>query len=203
MREIVPGIFQWSSYSKEKGIDFNGLIVEAQGERVRRERVIVDPPPASAEDLREIERRRPYAAIVITNRDHTRESAILRERLGTKVLLPKEDAPLADLTADGTYDGGERLPAGLIVIRIPYAKSPGECALLFQAGGVLIVGDAVIGKPPGSLSLLPPDKFPQPDRVKEGLKVLLQYPFDVLLVGDGASVLTGGRETLSAFLRES
>lgn len=197
MREIIPGIFQWSSYSKEKGIDFNGLIVEAQGERV-----IVDPPPASPEDLLKIERRRPYAAIVITNRDHTRESALLRESLGTKVLLPKEDAPLADLPADGTYDDGERLPAGLIAVRVPHAKSPGECALFFQAGGVLVVGDAVIGKPPGSLSLLPPDKFLEPDQVKEGLKVLLQYPFGILLVGDGASVLTGGREALSLFLRE-
>ena len=197
MKEILPGIFQWSWFSQEKGMDFNGhLIVEG------RERVIVDPPPMSPEDQVQIEKHRPIGFILITNRDHVRETYACRKFFGAKVLVPDQDASQIPIQTDGTYKNGESLPCSLKAIHIPDAKSPGECAFLLNRDkGVLILGDALIGKPAGRLNLLPPDKFADPKKAKEGIKVLLQASFDAVLVGDGVSILTQGKQAVQDFLR--
>ena len=84
---------------------------------------------------------------------------------------------------------------------LPHGKTPGETAFLFRGEvPALIVGDAVIGKPPGSLSMLPPQKFADPAAAKEGLALLLDCDFEALLLGDGQSLPTRGRQALEAFL---
>jgi hypothetical protein len=76
------------------------------------------------------------------------------------------------------------------VIQLADNKTPGESALLLERdAGILILGDALIGKPPGALSLLPPDKFAD-------VGVLLGQAFDTVLVGDGRSILAGGKDAL-------
>ena len=93
-----------------------------------------------------------------------------------------------------TFKDGELLPGGIWVIHLQDQKSPGESALFLQQGkGVLIVGDALIGKPPGALSLLPPEKYADAAKAKAGLRRLLKYQFDAVLVGDGTSILTGAK----------
>ena len=66
--------------------------------------------------------------------------------------------------------------------------------------GLLIVGDALIGKPPGSVGMLSAEKYADAAKAKEGLKRLLKYNFDALLVGDGASILTGAKPVVEKFL---
>ena len=197
MKEILPGIFQWSWFSEEKGMDFNGhLIVEGN------DRILIDPPPMTREDQDQIERRQPIRCILITNRDHVREAEACRKLFQAKVLVPEKDASAIPFAVDGTYKNGETLPGGLTAIHVPDAKSPGECALLLNRGnGVLILGDALIGKPPGQLNLLPADKFANAKKAKEGLGVLLEASFDTVLVGDGVSILTQGKKAVQDFLR--
>ena len=197
MKEILPGIFQWSWFSQEKGLDFNGHLIVEKGERV-----IIDPPPMNPEDQSQIERKRPIGTILITNRDHIREAEVCRKFFRAKVLVPEGDAPEIHIQADGTYKHGESLPCRLKAIHIPDAKSPGECAFLLSRGkGVLILGDALIGKPPGRLSLLPPDKFADHKKAREGIKGLLASSFDAVLVGDGVSILTQGKQAVQDLLR--
>jgi len=59
----------------------------------------------------------------------------------------------------------------------------------------------LIGKPPGKLNLMAPEKYKDPSKAREGIRVLLNYKFDSILVGDGASVLTGGKQAVEEFLR--
>ncbi|MCP9447501.1 MAG: hypothetical protein NNA22_08025 [Nitrospira sp.] len=70
----------------------------------------------------------------------------------------------------------------------------------FLIAGVLIVEDALIGKPAGGVGMLPADKYADAVKAKEGLRRLLQYEFDSLLVGDGASILTGAKPIVRRFL---
>jgi glyoxylase-like metal-dependent hydrolase (beta-lactamase superfamily II) len=106
-----------------------------------------------------------------------------------------------DLKPTHTYTDGELLPGGIWVIRLKDQKSPGESALFIQQGkGVLIVGDALIGKPAGSVSLLPVEKYADAAKAKEGLRRLLKYEFDSLLVGDGTAILTGGKSAVVRLL---
>src|SRR5262245_3928965 len=191
MNEVLPGIHQWSWMSPEKRIDFNGLCVVEHGESV-----LVDPVPFAEGDEERIRSLGAPKTILVTNRDHSRRSFEYRDLFGARVLAPAADAAALPFPADATYEPGERLPGGFIAVAVADAKSPGETALHHPGRRVLVLGDALIGKPVGELSFLPPDKFADMARAREGVRALLALDFDALLVGDGASILTGGKDAI-------
>jgi hypothetical protein len=192
MHAVPRGVYEWSHFSEEKQLDFNGHLVTSG-----RELVIIDPPPMSDEDAAFVERLGQVIAIVLTGRDHVRESARYRTLFRTKILAPAQDAPLMEITVDGLFKHGDRLLGVLRVIQLADNKTPGESALLLERdAGILILGDALIGKPPGALSLLPPDKFADVGKATAGVGVLLGHAFDTVLVGDGRSILAGGKDAL-------
>ena len=192
MKHLLPGIQQWSVFSADKQLDFNGLLLT-----INDHCIVIDPPPLEPADHTAILKGPPVDYVLLTNRDHTREAETCRRDFRAKVYVPAADAPLMEIAADKAYQDGELLPGGLWVIHLDGMKSPGESALFLDRGkGILIVGDALIGKPPGRVSLLPAEKFPDFAKAKEGLKRLLKYNFDVVLVGDGVSILMGGKEAV-------
>src|SRR5687768_1392472 len=192
MKPIFPGVWQWSWFSEEKQLNFNGLFLT-----IGEHRILVDPPPLTAEASTTIRRQGQLDYIIVTNRDHAREAVACQRDFGCQLQVPDADAPQMNLKPTKTFKDGELLPGGIWVIHLADQKSPGESALFIQQGkGVLIVGDALIGKPPGELSVLPADKYADAAKAKEGLRRLLKYQFDAILVGDGTSVLTGAKEAV-------
>ena len=73
-------------------------------------------------------------------------------------------------------------------------------AISREMGGILILGDAIIGNPPGALSLIPEPKLDDPSKLKRSLRKLLDCDFDVLLLCDGQPVLRGGKLKVAEFL---
>jgi glyoxylase-like metal-dependent hydrolase (beta-lactamase superfamily II) len=196
MKEILPGIWQWSWFSEEKHIDFNGLFL-----MVGEHKILVDPPPMTDEARSFVRRNGPVDYIIVTNRDHAREAAAYQTEFTCRLYVPEADAAQMDVKPAKTFRDGELLPGGIWVVQLSDQKSPGESALFLErGGGVLIVGDAVIGKPAGTVSLLPGDKYPDAAKVKDGLRRLLKYNFESLLVGDGASILSGGKSVVERLL---
>ena len=53
----------------------------------------------------------------------------------------------------------------------------------------MIVGDAVIGNPPGTCTLLPDRVVDDPGRLRQSVRDFLELDFDTLLVGDGVAIL--------------
>ena len=196
METLFSGIETWSWYSEEKGIHFNGYLIGTG-----KECVVIDPPPMTIDDKQDLSING-VKAVILTNRDHAREAMECRLLLNTRIWAPEADAPeMESVTVDHTYKDGDMLPAGLKAVSIPNGKSPGESALyLNQHGGIFVLGDALIGKPDGTLTLLPHDKYADIKKAKEGLRRLLNYDFEVVLVGDGKSIPTGGKKALEAFL---
>ena len=189
MNALFPGIWQWSWFSEEKQLDFNGLYLT-----VGEHRILVDPPPMTAEAVSTIRRGGGIDYIVVTNRDHAREAARYQAEFKCQLQVPEADAPQMELTPTKTFKDGELLPGGIWVIHVLDQKSPGESALFIQQGkGVLIVGDALIGAPAGSLRMLATEKYADPAKAKLGLRRLLKYTFDSILVGDGANLMTGAK----------
>lgn len=200
MKQLLPNIWQWSWFSEDKQLDFNGLFLTA-GEH----KMLVDPPPMTAEARSAVRRNGPVDYIIVTNRDHVREAAACQVEFACRLYVPEADAPQMDVKPTHTYTDGELLPGGIWVIQLKDQKSPGESALFIQQGqgqgkGVLIVGDALIGKPAGDVCLLPSEKYSDVAKAKNGLRRLLKYEFDSLLVGDGASILTGGKAAVQRLL---
>ena len=195
MREIVPGIHTWSWFSEEKGLDFNGFFARREGEAV-----VVDPPPYQDGDLLQMEQLGPPQAILITNRHHVRNSREFAAHFRIPIRIHEADAPMVDLQLADTFRDGDALPAGIRAISVPDSKSPGETALHVPWADTLILGDALLGKPPGSLSLLPDSKFQDPRKAREGLRRFLEVFFRTILVGDGTPILHRGKEALQEFL---
>jgi len=212
LKQVLPGMWQWSWFSEEKKLDFNGLLL-----MVGEHRVLVDPPPMAPEDVEQVKRLGQVDYIAVTNRDHVRESATYRSEFRCQLWFPEADAPQMDVKPDKTYKDGELLPGGIWVVHLRDQKSPGESALFIQQGpgkdasrrggdgrvenGIMIVGDALLGKPAGSVSMLAAEKFADPHKAREGLRRLLKYNFDVLLVGDGASIFGGAKQAVETFLQ--
>ncbi len=196
MKQLFPDIWQWSWFSEEKQLNFNGHFLT-----VGEHRILVDPPPMTAEDLSQVKRGGQVDYLVITNRDHEREAAAYQKEFRSQVMVPAADAAEMGIKADKTYQDGELLPGGVWVVHLKDQKSKGESALFLQRGtGVLIVGDALIGKVPGSVTMLPAEKYADQAKAREGLRRLLKYNFDTILVGDGTSIMTGAKQAVEKAL---
>jgi glyoxylase-like metal-dependent hydrolase (beta-lactamase superfamily II) len=199
MKNILPGIWQWSWFSEEKQLDFNGLFLT-----VGEHKILVDPPPMTGDASSLILRNGPVDYIIVTNRDHAREAVKYQGEFHCQLHVPEADAAQMDLKPTKTFIDGELLTGGIWAIQLTGQKTPGESALFIQQGkGVLIVGDALIGKPSGSVSMLPAEKYADAGKAREGLRRLLKYNFDSLLVGDGASILTGAKQAVERLLQPS
>jgi glyoxylase-like metal-dependent hydrolase (beta-lactamase superfamily II) len=191
MREIVSGIFTWPWFSAPHGYNFNGFLIPE-----RSGNICIDPAEPDPETEAEIARRG-AARIILTNRNHVRAANRVRAATGARTAIHPADAQYArgqDAELDDELRPGDRI-GPLDVIAVP-GKSPGEVALHWPGRRILIVGDAVIGNPPGSCSLLRERVIDDPPRLRASVRQLLELDFDVLLVGDGESILTAAQQKL-------
>ena len=193
MRTVVDGIVGWSWLSPPHGYDFNGWLA-----RHPDGNVCIDPVEPT-DDVLAFLAREGVARIVLTNRNHTRRAALVRERTGAPNAIHPADA--AHARAQGTIVDaelrvGERV-GPFVVVAVP-GKSPGEIALHDPSRRLLVVGDAVIGNPPGRLSLLREQVMDDPPRLRASVRALAALDLDVLLPGDGVPILADA----SARLRE-
>ena len=196
MKQLLPDIWQWAWFSEEKQLEFNGLFFI-----VGEHRVLVDPPPLTPEARGLLRRTGPIDYIIVTNRDHERETTACQKEFHCAVWVPAEDAPYMGLKPTRVFRDGELLPGGIWVVQLKGQKSPGESALYLERdSGVLIVGDALIGKPAGSVSMLPAERYADIDQATMGLRRLLKYEFQSLLVGDGVSILAGAKQQVQRLL---
>lgn len=198
MREILSGIFTWPWFSEPHGYNFNGYFLLHPGGNL-----CIDPVEPTAADLEEIASLG-ASRILLTNRNHSRAANKIRARTGARTAIHPADAPHArkegaDLDAE-LHIGAKVGP--LDVVGAP-GKSSGEVVFHWPERRILIVGDAVVGDPPGRCKLLPEKVVDDPARLRESVRSLLALDFDILLPGDGAPILedakTRLRELVEAF----
>jgi glyoxylase-like metal-dependent hydrolase (beta-lactamase superfamily II) len=191
MREVVSGIYTWPWFSAPHGYNFNGHLIRHAGGNL-----CIDPVEPAEEDLNEIARHG-VARILLTNRNHSRAANKIRARTGARTAIHPADAPHArsqSAELDDELNIGDKV-GPLVVVGVP-GKSPGEVALHWPERKILIVGDAVVGDPPGGCKLLPEKVVDDPARLRESVRSLLALDFDILLPGDGAPILQGAKEQL-------
>jgi len=193
MREILPGIFTWAWFSAPHNYDFNGHLLTVPGGNL-----CVDPVDAAPEVLAELARHG-VARVLLTNRNHVRDANRVRSRTGARTAIHPADASHArgqGAELDDELQVGARI-GPLTVVGVP-GKSPGEVALHWPDRRILIVGDAVIGTPPGQCGLLRDKVMDDPTQLRTSVRRLLALDFDTLLVGDGVPILTGAKDQLRA-----
>ena len=191
MREIVTDIFTWSWFSEPHGYNFNGhLIRRPEGN------LCIDPVEPGEEGLDEIARLG-VSHILLTNRNHSRAANRVRERTGARTSIHPDDAAHArdqGTTLDDALAVAQTI--GPLVVVEAAGKSPGEVALHWPERRLLIVGDAVVGNPPGYIGLLREKVMDDPQRLRQSVRQLLDVDFDTLLVGDGEPILEDAKARL-------
>ena len=191
MREIVSDIFTWPWFSEPHGYNFNGYLVCHPGGNL-----CIDPVEPTEDVLEEIARYG-VSRILLTNRNHSRAANRVRARAGARTALHPADAPHArsqGTELDDELKVGEKV-GPLLVVGVP-GKSPGEIVLHWPERRILIVGDALVGAPPGRLKLLPEKVVDNPAALRQSVRGLLALDFDTLLPGDGEPILSGAKEWL-------
>jgi glyoxylase-like metal-dependent hydrolase (beta-lactamase superfamily II) len=185
MRTVLDGIVMWSWLSPPHGYDFNGYFI-----RHPEGNLVIDPAEPDEEVLALLAREG-VARILLTNRNHGRRAGLVRERTGAPVAIHAGDAAHAraqDVPVDAALTVGERI-GPFTVVGVP-GKSPGEVAFHCPKRRVLIVGDAVIGNPPGALSLLRERVMDDPPRLRASVRALAALDPEALLPGDGTPIVT-------------
>jgi glyoxylase-like metal-dependent hydrolase (beta-lactamase superfamily II) len=194
MREIVPDVQTWSVLSPDKGYAFNGYAVSTEDGKV-----LIDPPQPGEDGWDAVDLLAPFAGVWITNRNHSRAAAAFRERYALTVWAHEADADPLQAGADRTVLGDERLSGDIGLIHVP-GKSPGEIAFHLPRSRALVVGDLVIGVPPGELSTYPDEVIDDREELHRSAGRLLEYDFDALLLCDGEPLPSGGKEKLREFV---
>lgn len=188
MREIVTDILTWPWFSEPHGYNFNGHLVRDPGGNV-----CIDPVEPTEQDLETLVREG-VSWIVLTNRNHSRAANRVRASTGARTVIHADDADHA--RSQGT-ELDDMLEVGATIgpfdVVDASGKSPGEVALFWRDRGILIVGDSIIGNPPGRCGLLPERVMDDPARLRSSVRALSGLEFDTLLVGDGESVLRDAR----------
>ena len=143
--------------------------------------ICVDPVEPTEDDLHAIAREG-VSRIILTNRNHSRASNRLRARTEARTAIHSDDADHAQSQGteldDALVVGGRIGPLEIIDAS---GKSPGEVALFWPDRGTLIVGDAIIGNPPGRCGLLPERVMDDPVRLRSNVGKFLDLDFDTLL----------------------
>ncbi|MCH7819668.1 MAG: hypothetical protein IIB40_08920 [Candidatus Marinimicrobia bacterium] len=199
MEEILKNVYTWSIFSSEKGFNFNGWFILKQNPLFGN--VVIDPPQPSDDDLAQMRSLGGVREIIITNRDHIRWSNELKNKFDASIRMPSADASLVEIEVDSTFDDGDALAGFLKAVHVPNNKSPGETALYWQARKILILGDALIGEPPGDVSLLPREKYVDVTLTQKGISVLVDLDFDALLLSDGQPIPKDGKMVVKNFIK--
>jgi glyoxylase-like metal-dependent hydrolase (beta-lactamase superfamily II) len=177
--------------AEAQGYDFNGYFINhASGN------LVIDPVEPSSDDL-ETMADQGVKHILITNRNHSRAANLVRKETDALTAIHPSDADHArseGCLIDEAFSVGETI--GPLMAVPADGKSPGEVAVYWPDRGVLFLGDAAIGNPPGRCSLLPEDKLDNPQRLHASLRALLDVEFDVLLFSDGAPILSDAKARL-------
>ncbi len=195
MREIVSDIFTWAWFSEPHGYNFNGhLLRHPDGN------LCIDPVEPGEGVLEQITREG-VARILLTNRNHSRAANSVRAKTAARTAIHPDDAAHArsqGAEIDDELRVGDEI--GPLQVIGASGKSPGEVALYWRERRILILGDAVIGNPPGSCGLLPERVMDDPTRLRMSVRKLLDLDFETLLVGDGEAILGGAKARLEALV---
>ena len=201
MIKLLDDIYTWSVFSDEKQLNFNGWFIQNQLSSFGN--IIIDPPEPSEKDLVQMQKLGGVQQIIITNQHHIRRASVIREKFNSKLQINSADAPNIELTIDSKFTNGSLIAGFLTAVVVPNNKTAGETALYWAERKLLYLGDALIGDPPGKLRLLPEKMYADIQRAKNGIKTLMDLDFDILLVGDGDSILSGAKTAVAEFINSN
>jgi len=192
-----PNLWGFSLFNAERNLDFHSVFWSRPAGNV-----LIDPLPLTAHDAAHLDRLGGVRDIILTNSDHARAAAELRERTSARLWGPRLEPAFLESLGARALEREHSLGADLEVLELSGSKTPGELCLLLE-GETLVVGDLIRGHRAGRLNLLPDAKLGDKALAIGSLEALTQREgIDAVLVGDGWPVFRAGSAALLELLRE-
>ena len=190
-------LWGWSVFNVERNLDFNSVAwIRPEGN------VLVDPMPLCDHDRGHLAELGGAGVIVVTTSDHLRAAEALAREFDAELVGPRGERESLPAACSRFVGEGDQVVPGLVVMEMHGSKTPGELALCLE-GSTLITGDLVRGQRGGQLNLLPDAKLADPRAARQSVDRLagLQAT-EVVLVGDGWHVWSGGQSALRGILTQ-
>jgi glyoxylase-like metal-dependent hydrolase (beta-lactamase superfamily II) len=199
VREVIAGVFHWLAIHPRIHVEVSSYWLEDGG-------VLIDPLLPADVGLAWFEqRKRPPAAILLSNRHHYRDSGRFQSAFGCAVYCNR--AGLHEFTHGEpvtAFDPGDTLPGGVVAHEVG-GLCPDETALQLPARRALVFADAVVrggshGQT-GPLGFVPDALMDDPSPTKRQLleafaRLLGELDFEHLLLAHGGPVIGNGRAQL-------
>ncbi|HIA46412.1 MAG TPA: MBL fold metallo-hydrolase, partial [Candidatus Hydrogenedentes bacterium] len=187
----LPNLFTWTDFNEERNIDFNSVLICLDGDNI-----VIDPLPLGEHDLSHLKQLGGIDWIVLTNSDHIRDAAELRQHFNAKVAGPAGEKEGFGYDCDRWLKHGDDMADVLKVIVMDGSKTSGELCLLYD-DQTLITGDLIRAHKPQSLMVLPDAKLKDPQAALESIRRLTEYTqIETVLVGDGWHLFAEGHKEL-------
>jgi hypothetical protein len=194
MREVLPGIFHWTTMHDPISVRVSSYYVEPAG-------IVIDPkvPEGGFAELP----GRPQQ-VVLTSGHHRRDSAAFADEYGIPIRASQAAAERLGPDVDAqTFGEGEELAAGVTALHVGVLCPDEDALQIAVAEGAIAFADSLI-RYADELSFVPDELLgDEPEAVKAGLKQrfegLLTRDFDHLLFAHGDPLVGGGRDALRRF----
>ena len=193
---IGNSLFHWSAYDPACKCELSSTALLTTGGAL----VVIDPIPLAGPAWRELLAAGPLRAILLTNGNHVRDAARLREAYQVPIVTaPLTRRDITELKPDIALMESELL-YGIAPVSIPGATA-GETAFFCANAFVLIVGDAVINLHPEiGLEFLPAKYCVDAEQNRASLQKLNTFAFHTITFAHGSPVTSGARQKWQALL---
>lgn len=162
--------------------------------------VLIDPMPLFDRVFAELRGGQKIAAIILTNANHERAAADYVKKTGAPIIAHEGARKELTVQIDGWLQDGGKF-CGMTAIHLP-GFVPGEIALHApEAGGVMMMGDALINLEPLGFALLPDKYCDDAKQARESAQKLLQFSFEVMTFAHGLPIITGAKRKLEQLLQ--
>ena len=174
---VAPGLFLWRAYDTSIKTElFSTGLSTSSGT------YLVDPIPLAAGAAGFLTN---IAGVIVTNENHERSASDFADQFQVTIYS----------------DASQPFPPDLTAVRIEGA-APGEIAVYSSvAGGVMIIGDALINFDPYGFTFLPAKYCTNSKLMRRSLAKLLDYSFERMLFAHGTPIQSKARQRLEALLR--
>ncbi len=196
MREIIPGVFHWTTFHQPIRARVSSYYVQAAG-------IVIDPKVP--EDGLEALPSEPQQ-VVLTSGHHDRDSQRFADTFGVPIRASREaDEYLGGELEIETFADGDELAPGVTAIHMGKIADD-ESALHIDAnGGAIAIADA-LNHWGGELAFMRDSLLgDDPEGVKRGLLQsfggLLTRDFDHLLFAHGEPLVGGAKSALRRFVK--
>jgi len=194
--EIRDGLYCWQAYDRSVKADLSSTAARTDGGLV-----FVDPIPLAEEPLARMTAGAKPGAIFLTNANHERAAAAYRDRFAVPVWAHADAAEKLSIAVDRRLEEGAAGPGDFQVIHLP-GVGVGEIAIYSPgAGGILMMGDALIHLEPLGFAFLPEKYCEEPKLARASLQKLLHFPFDLMTFAHGTPIVSRARQRLQELFR--